>query len=403
MLFGEDKTEQVSIDELSVHLNKAFDRKLGNLEARASGVVKELGKSRSQFSDANAKFESLSVEPDVENYYIDTSSVIKSQKGFYCTAVKRIIESWELSNANASNIYEKYAEILSNTEQFLKELLATNNNFKNVLRSYPKYLDSFKRPYTSIEKLTESLKSELSKVEKEFSEYNDINERVQKINLFKEEYGMLNRSINALSAAKDGNDSIEVGETDISSSISLKERELADLNVQISNLAGRINYFTVSLERPSRKFDHISKRKRQLSSFLTDPTGNMKEESDYNEFLALLDELKKSLNSGNIDVKNNLKVEQVISELVSANLYSMANELRSMQGRRTDTQNEITFSKNIIYKLERDKESSKKAIQDKESMKKSAIEVESKIKYTKTTIEGLFLEYYKKRISLLDG
>ena len=166
MLFGKgDKAEEVESGELDALLNSLFNRKIGSFGSKASGITKDLERARLQFGDACRKFDQLNAEPEVENIYIDTSAFVKSQKGFYSTALRRVIEDWEIFGAESSNAYNKYMMVLSNAERFINETLRTNSNFKKVLLSYPDHLDNFKKSFSLIERYRDNLKNELSRVE----------------------------------------------------------------------------------------------------------------------------------------------------------------------------------------------------------------------------------------------
>src|SRR5271156_3098190 len=97
MLFGKEGKDTVSLGQLDGLLNSSLNRKLANLDARASNIAKDMQRSKLQFSEACREFEKLQIEPEKENMYINNVSVIKNQKPFYSTALRRIIDDWDVT------------------------------------------------------------------------------------------------------------------------------------------------------------------------------------------------------------------------------------------------------------------------------------------------------------------
>lgn len=162
----------------------------------------------------------------------------------------------------------------------------------------------------------------------------------------------------------------------------------------------RITSYTLPLERPSRKLDHISSRKRQLYTFVIDPINNIQNEHDLSEFKILLDELKKSVESGTIDIKNNSKTNEIISQILNIDLYGLIRNFKEMQYKKTLLQDEIKSMQIQMHKFKEGKTSFEKVSNEINAMKKRHEELNSKIKNTKNEIESLFFQYYKRKISI---
>ena len=403
MLFGpSNKIEEIRLEKLDDALNIAFNGKLNNLEAKASRIIKDLSNVKAQFTEACDKFERLEAEPENENIYIDTASFVKSQKGYYSKTLKSLINEWGLYPDEPSNIHNKYDTILANTENFINGILQTNNRFKKVLYSYADHLDLFKKYFSMIERYRDSLKNEIARTENEFVEYNNLNEKIIELTSLMEEFQFINKNITSLNETiKFGNSDEKSNEQDVQNELLEKEKELSGLNQEISTLRNRITSSTLPLERPSRKLDHISSRKRQLHTFITDPISNINSEQDMNEFRVLLEELKKSVQAGTIDVKNNARTSDIASEILKIDLYGMITDLKTLQTKKNTLQDEIKFLQNIMSKLKETKNSSKKTAEEMDLMKKRQEELNSKIKHTKSGAESLFLQYYKKRLSIV--
>lgn len=210
MLFGSSSnTEELSLEKLEETLNSSFNRKLNTLESKASRIVNDLSSIKIQFIEACDKFEKLDIEPENENIYIDTTSFVKSQKGFYAKTLKSLIKEWNLSGNEAPNIYDNYNLVLANTEKSINEILQANNRFKKVLYSYADHLDYFKKHFSMIERYRDSLKSEIEKVGNERLEYNSINSQITKLNSLIEEFHFVDKNIISLNETVKFNSGVE--------------------------------------------------------------------------------------------------------------------------------------------------------------------------------------------------
>jgi chromosome segregation ATPase len=404
MIFGKgDKPEKIDSRELSNLLDSLLDRKLRNLDSKASGIAKELPRARLQFSNACKRFEELDVEPEKRNIYIDNIAFVKGQKNFYSKALKHIIDDWDISIPNASNTHEKYSAMLMNIEKFIAEILKANTSFKNVLYSYANHLDEFKGSFSHIERLRNSLKNELSKTETEISEYKAIMDQISKLGILENELEGIEKDIDAFNEHAASGNAVDVNEkiAEVSKVLADKRNELAFTIKEGSNIINRINSVTSRLERSARKFDHVSKRKRRLGDFITDPIGSIKSESDYADFKMLVEELRKSVDSDVVDVKNNERVRHSINELLDADIYSMIKHFDDVQNKKSELEHAVKSLDMMLYKLKDNVASSEREIGNIELMRNNAADLRTKIDSTRSRIESLFLEYYNKRLSIV--
>jgi hypothetical protein len=404
MLFGIGaKTEEISIGSLRTALDSYFDRKLGGFGSKAAGITRDLPNAKLQFSEACKKFEQLEAEPELEYFFIDNINFIKGQKLFYCRALRRIIDEWNIQIDDTATIYGRYSAILSNTEKFVNEVLKANNSFKKVIHSYPKHLDLLKGSFSPIEKIAESLRNELNRTGSALLEYNALSEQITKLSTLREELSYLNRDTNpqADGAALADGDRINEREQEALKEITEKERVLSKLHSEISDAHVKITSLVTPLERPSRKFDHTSSRKRKLSSFIADPVNTITDESDYAEFKLLLGELKKYVDSGDMDIKNSPRINENISALLNGNIHETVLLLRKLQKDESALRVELAASQASLNKLKELKGTSKKRAEDAEYRKKRASELDLKIAESKRVAEKLILDYYNKRISII--
>jgi hypothetical protein len=408
MFFGRGKggaVVDVRSDGLVKLLNSSFDSKLRNFDSRASKIVKELLRARSSYKEACEAFSALDADPEIDNPYREHISSLKSQKGFYSNALKRIFDGWNLNLSDASNLYDKYYTVLSSTERFINETLKANNKSRQTLYHYSRYLARLNTSFSSIGLYRNSLKSEFDKVGKEFSDYNAINDQITKLGILKSDLDTINNSLNSLNEAfvSNNNESIKEEETELASDLSAKGKSLWDLNNEISALHSRVGSLIVPLERVAKKFDHTSGRKRQLWTFLEDPMSNIKNENDYKEFRDLMTGLKKEVDSGSIESKNNLRINSAISDLMSTDLYSILSSLRSFDAKRLELENSVRLSSGALDRLKGSRGTHEKVATDIESLKRSAEEMTANIESTNRSIERLFFEYYDQKIKIIDS
>lgn len=405
MLFGgSGKSEEVNPDKLEDLLNLLLDKKLSKFDSKASGILKDLGRAKLNFEASCQEFDKETGEPNKLNMYIDNISFVKTQKGFYSKSLKHVIDSWDISGSDSKNVYIKYSTIAKNTDKFTNEILKTNASFKKMLYSYSDYLDSFKKSFSYIERLRDALRSELDKADREFAEYNVVSEQILNFNLVSSDLDNISKSITGLNEyTKTGSTSgINEEELEISKDISKRREEAAIINTEATSLANRVSSFTMPLERAARKQDHISPKKKQLYTFMADPVRNIRDETDYNDFKALLADLDKSVDAGLIDIKNNSRTKEMISDLLNKDIYDEILSFRSLEKKKSDLEEAIRHLEIMLNKIKEDKNQSAKTFEDIASMKKESEDLRSKIGSTKSRIEALFLEYYNKKISIIN-
>src|SRR5271157_2731320 len=158
MFFSRRGPEEVRADELAKFLNSQFEKKLGSFGSRAGEITRSVGQALSRFGEAGDRFDKLEAEPYMERRYSTNANTnsVKAQKSRYSLGLKQILGRVRLE-AEASNSYEKYQEILSSLEGMRKEIMEANSNFKNVLYCYSNHLWDFKSAFSEAERLIGNL------------------------------------------------------------------------------------------------------------------------------------------------------------------------------------------------------------------------------------------------------
>lgn len=401
---GDDKIEEVKAETLYGLLNSLFDAKLKNVGSRSSRYVKELNDARHAYEKACKNFTAVNADPHVENPYIDFTSTLKDQKNSYTITLMRILGDWGLEVPEGPNLYERYSKVLSGTEYFIEETLKANNKFKYVLYTYGNYFGDFKKSFALIERQRDLLKEELMSAQDELSGYNILKGKLDTLGVLGKELNTAKGMVNSLneSLASASSNSKEAEENRLEAALDSQEKDLQELNRKISGINVRVSQLTLPLARVSKKFDHLSVRKTILSEFIADPISRINNESGYQELRQLLLELKKSINEGKIEAKNNSRVSESISELMNSNLYIEIGELRDLEGRRSELDRSVRMLRTDLSYIQQDRSSHQKVISEIHSLETGEKETIQRIKDVKDSIEKLFLEYYKKRIRVTD-
>jgi DNA repair exonuclease SbcCD ATPase subunit len=403
MFFARRKPEEVRIDRLDQFLNMQFEKKLGAFESRSHAITDNLNQALIRFGDACDRFEELEAEPYVEGRYSANISAIKTQKGRYVGSLKGILGGMRLEAGEAVNSYYRYQHILSDIEGMIKNVLETNANFKIVLYCYSNYLWDFKSRFSEIEKLAESLKSELGGRSEEFSEYSAVADHTSRLYSYIEELSALKKSVEHLNEGPrtGGAASPDKDGTGISKSIGDKKAELALLNRERSDLHDRITSLTLPLERASKKLDHLSAGRMKLHVLVEDPISAINDESKYGEFVSLVQELNKKIIAGSIDLKNGDKVSEAVAMLLNSDLYSMITSFRSCQQKESEVGREIEALEGYLNAIRNEKTASERHAQEAANIEGRVHEIERSKAAEKSAIEKLFTEHYGVLISIV--
>lgn len=402
MFFGKKEPEKIRPEALVQLLGSLFDKRLGQFEARARAITGDMRRARAEFGDACNAFAELDAEPYFSNIYLANINSIKSQKGQYTSVLGHIVSKMGLDVDDGLNPYDRYKLLLSSVGAITNEVLQANAKFKTVLYCYSKHLETLTRSFSAIEKSREALRREIDSRSKEASEYAALKERISMLDLKAGELKGLDQSLNALKdilSSRDKN-AIAADEAKLSESLARMRTELSSTSGEIAKLSERISLLTLPLERPSKKLDHVSVRRRQLHPFMVDPIGRIGDENDYKNFTVLIYELKEAVEKGTVDTKNKEETLSLIRTLLGADTYGYVSAFRLLQHKRSNIEDEIRALGGVLDGIRKNKDDSAKAIQEMEVIENRMKEATASIASTKSVIEAMFLDYYHKPISI---
>ena len=190
-------------------------------------------------------------------------------------------------------------------------------------------------------------------------------------------------------------------ESELSGSLAAKMSELSGINSDISKLSGEVGLLTLPLERPSRKLDHLSARKRQLHHFISDPVSTIADESIYSEFRKMVAELKEAIENGTVEVKNRDEGISHASMLLNSNIYEMISALKSLRFKKSGIEGEIRTIETAMADIHGKKTDSERAMGDMKDMEEKLAEATNLRESEKVAIEKLFYSCYNKTISII--
>ncbi len=402
MFFGMHKPEEMNPEELFSMLDALFEKKLGSLGSLSNSIIKDLKHIKMEFGDQSLKLEKDDAEPYVGNIYLPNITGIKSQKNAYAKALKHAMDKMELDVQNCTNSYDRCKTILSNVDVTTNEILKLNASFKLAMFCYPRYITSFGRFFSTIEKLREALMRAIDARVHEASEYVELKGQINNLLMQIEEVKGLRESMGALKDAMDHKDqgTMEKDHEELSQKLSVKKSEFENFNHEISKLSEKINSLILPLDRSAKKLDHLSNRKKQLHPFISNPFDAIKSEGEYGQFVALVNELKEAIEAGTVDTKNKAGTLIQISTLLDSDVYGTINSVRSLRNAKLEVEREVSMLVRSINDIKESKNNSEQIKLDAMEMENSAKKLEREIALTKATIELSFSKYYRKSIRL---
>jgi hypothetical protein len=398
-----DNVDPVDVSALAVTLDLAFAKEMGPLEPRASAILVDLHVAKERFLQACYEFEKLDAEPYTEDLWMPNINSIKSQKAQYASALTEAAKDLSLDADKSIDVYGRYSRILSNVEAMIGNVLKTNAKFKQSFYCYSKYLGNFKKAYASLERLESTLRSELDRKSAGFQKYSALRSDITALQSSIEELDVLREGISAMKAGAtdEKNSSLAGAEADTMKKLAEKESELSVTALEGSEVLRKINLLTAPLARPSRKLDHMTVRRRSLNAFVEDPLGAIKSEKDYAEFIDLLKELKKNVESGSIDSKNRDELLGNIAVLMESDIYQMLISLKDIELKKSGINLEKRELERIIERISAARSDVEQSGFQLKKMESDYVRIAASISSLKSGIEKSFADGYGMRISII--
>ncbi len=408
MFFGrKPEPEKINAKELFPLLNRLFDQKIGKLLSNADPIIRQLPGLREDFIRDCDEFEKVDVKPYTEYMWNPNPNAIKSQKTAYTETLRNLTSHFS-SEVEAPNSYAKYKLILMNVDELMNSILKYNSNYKTVLYCYPSHLKGFKKTFTSIEQLRNALKAELDSKEDDYNKYNSIGSRISGLSAMTEEIFILKESISALEkiSQKQEDTGLSTERSKLAEKIAEKRKELSAINQEASASKDRIRNQTISLDRASKKFDHMYDRKKKLNDFVREPVSTLKNDDDNNEFIRLLTEMRDTITKAEneaepMGIKNKDEVLEAINKIINSEIYYQVRSMDSFRERVHQTESEIRELERSYYSIDAVISGKDKAANAIEKSKADLVALENKRAIAKKEIEDMFSESYSRNILIV--
>ncbi len=399
MIFGgSGKIKDVGFSELADILNADFEAKMRGFAERCRQASSRIDRSRKMFIDACASFEKSEVKPDIDREYYYSKvdpSLIESQKINYLKALRGIVGSTDLPSAPTT--YENNVNILGMAKEQRERILRTNNTFRGVFMAYAKHLDGFKEASLELDKAISKLDYELEREKDSYEEYKRTIDSVFRLSDLKR----------LLDDARTEETQIDRHEHDRSIEITVKKEvgrigaELSAISKSIEKSSGSISTLFLPLERPARKYDHITGKKSRLGDAIENPIDVIADADTYRQLREDLLSLADAVRKGEIELKNKEDIFGDIARICDASIVEEALEIKRMKKDREQMERQF-----IGAETELDRETAKSLENAAEMERKSGLQqeirnVSDEISTIKSVIESAYWKSYKRKIRIL--
>ncbi len=405
MFFGRGEPEDVGLGSLASQLDLLFEKKLGNMPAKAGTAVSNIRKHQAEFGSLCKDLEALDAEPYTEDIWMPNVNTIKNSKEAYASALRQIILRMDTESAGTGTSYQKYERILSSIDRITNEVLKMNATFKSTLYSYSKHMGGLKREFSLLEQHREELRRLLSDKSPEAARYVEVSGLVSELEDAAENLEIL-QSEEAAAVDKFGGPLMVADETkkrSLLTELAEMKTSLRDTDARISEHSGRITKLVLPLDRIAKKFDHAHAKERrgQLAALLENPLGRINSREDYLEFNSLLKALGSSIEKNEVDVKNKEETVGMVAALLGADVFGIINTMKSDMKRRGTILGEIKTLEDSIADLERIGLDREKIRNDSINRRSRITALQGEISQKANKIEELVFAYYGKRVHVV--
>ncbi len=390
--------EEVKASELPALLESLFGRKTLQLSSRAEAMLEELRSKEEEFIKACDYLDGIEDEPELEEVYLANTGSVKSQKSTYAKTLKRAMSEYRKA-ADSGNAYEKYKRIYTDAEAMIREIMGINGTYRLAFLAYSRHLGSFKKNFSSIEKLVASLKSELDRGEPYYSEYLLLKGKLSELMGVSSELEELK---DFLSSHPPGSDAPPGSEAagELAEKLAAKEAEVASAYSAMLRSQQRIAWMLQPLERASRKYDHLSLEKRKLAEFISIPQ-SLESQEEYSIFAGLAKGLAAGIKSGSIEVKNADETIASVGFVLSGDLKREIERARSSREEKASLEAQASALRQEHLKMLDKGSRAERLATERKSASEDAERLRTEEKNLCEELEWLLKKHYGKTVKLL--
>ncbi len=404
MFFGKEKEEKLGIDEAREYLARMFDERTSGIEELGRLCATRILKARNDFMDHCSAFEALDAEPYTEDLYISNPNSIKSQKVLYARSVRHTAEKMDLEESDEKTAYERSVSLLGRADSAINEILKTNAAFRTVLYSYSNHMAEMKKDFASMERAAEELRKGIGRKDAEFAHFREIKDGITKLKDAELERRTLDERLwDSGAGPSEGRKREMELRNELIKDLEAKNAEIDEANAHISALSERISLLSAPMVKLARKHDHLSMDKLKLGDFLEDPKRTIRSREDYTAFGAMLGRMKENIEKEIIAVKNREAVLDAVDELWKSDIYELVESEKNLMAEKLGLEADARVIKESIGKVDKRISYMDDEATEVEEVKARIGELAGLSETWKKSIERMFLEFYKKRVSIAMG
>ncbi|MCL5404638.1 MAG: hypothetical protein M1125_02245 [Candidatus Marsarchaeota archaeon] len=406
MLFRKPEEErEVQIGELEGFFREMFERESEKAVKRAEQVEPHITHGLHMFEKAAEALAEYNGEPDEEFIGRASISSAKEQKSHYTDALQKALASLaaELKDAHAGTRYETMLRKKDIYTEFVSKVLSLNSSFKLAVLGYSERMGDFKKSFSVIEKNLKALESELGFGSEAFRQYESAIGHVQALL-----GGMENIRLASMQNDYTQKDAATASSSDIERDRSALEGKIREISAKISDcekrsksISAEMELLLLPIERVSRKYDHSIPSKEGIGQYIADPVSKLASELSYSNFVSLLNDMRKKIEQGSIEIKNKEDVLSQISLILNTNLSDMAYQAMKLESEKAELSEQLKSYDIELHKVHAQKSSTDSLIRERETAAKRLSYTKAEAEQRKLTIERLAYDLYKVRLKIV--
>ncbi len=401
-LFGGGPAEKVGVDDLLVHLNKAFNLKLDVLDRKGAAILSRVDASMKMFIAACDELEALDAEPNIEFAFGGRVNYLKGLKNSYALALKNAIASRE-REGESYTVYGRYRAELEELDSTMTKILQTNLKFKHILSAYGNELKGFKRHYESLEQLRDDLKREIESRTGEFREYEAVLLEISELHRIRDESGRLAGELATIRASVEASTAFPAADlAALKAQLSAASAQARSASERLAATRAEIAIAVQPIERAAKKFDYSSGSMLKISPIAEDPAAQLVDgHVGYQDFLRSVDAMGGKLSSGELEVSGKDRVMQSVYRIMGGEVEKQIVQARALAQEKDQLEAAARAMTAEINILSSAGESRSRLQQRTSEIERIRVQLSAEASDRARSIERLFSKHYRKKIEVM--
>ena len=398
--------QTIDLGGLQQYLTEIFESFSEPVARRCYSIKPRIESGIALFEKAIESLESYKGDPEEELIGPASVNSAKTQKSHYTEALKSFIASAKSDEHGSygDTRYERLEYEKTVYQSLISKILSSNSTFKSVVIGYSSQLDGFKKSFSYIERGVASFEAELSKGSERFRQYEYVRNAISRARSTSDELAeissMLSKSENVQPDPEKMN-KIKSDEASLNSKISGLRDRSAYLSSEINRAYSEIDQLLQRIERAARKYDYVSAQKRKFSDYLSNRYAMLENESDYSDFLKMLEDMRDRISKGEIAVKNPQDEISHINLILGSGISDNLESIASLKSEKASIDGEIEAHGGEIRAIEMEKSKNDYTLGSKAQLSERKVSLERELSQAKLAIEKHFRDYFGKEIKIL--